>query len=75
MLLSHDITRKDLEMVYLSPSSLCDSFDEYIDLRKWDVVKHPTAGIDGFEKNDKLYLKEFIKSTPAAKTRAWRSRL
>ena len=73
--MDHDISHRDVEMVYLSLSCLCDSVDEYIDLRKWSPAKHPTAGIIGQEQNGKLYLKEFAKSTPVAKVRAWRSRL
>ena len=69
MIMQNDISQKDVEMVYLSPSPYNDAFEEVLDLRR------PTAGIICEEKSSKLFLREMQKSTPAAKIRAWRSRL
>jgi hypothetical protein len=45
MIMKHDITKKDLDMVYLSPSCFLDAFEEELDLRRFDPTKSPTAGI------------------------------
>jgi hypothetical protein len=75
MILEHDITRRDIETVYLSPSSFLDAFDEVFNLRYFDATKFPTAGLECEEKNGKVYLRGMLPSSPAAKIRAWRSRL
>jgi hypothetical protein len=48
MMLHHDITSKEMEMVYLSPSLL--------DLRRYNPTISPTAGIVCEEKSSKLFL-------------------
>jgi hypothetical protein len=75
MILEHDISRRDIETVYLSPSSFLDAFEEVINLRYFDATKFPTAGMECEEKNGKVYLRGMLPSSPAAKIRAWRSRL
>ena len=75
MIFEHDISKKDLELVYLSPSPYHNAFEEVLDLRRYDPTLSPTAGITCEEKSSKLFLREMQKSTPAAKIRAWRSRL
>jgi hypothetical protein len=76
MIFQHDISRRrDIESVYLSPSSFLDAFEEEIHLRHFDATKFPTAGMECDEKNGKVYLHQMIPSSPAAKIRAWRSRL
>jgi hypothetical protein len=46
MILEHDITRRDIETVYLSPSSFLDAFEEVFNLRYFDATKFPTAGME-----------------------------
>ena len=71
----HDITSKDMAMVFLSPSPFHNSFEEVIPLRYFDPDKHPTAGMVCTEHNGRIYLSNIDASTPAAKIRAWRSRI
>jgi hypothetical protein len=71
----NDISSKDREMVYLSPSPFNNAFEEILDLRCYNPTISPTAGIICEEKSSKLFLRDMQKSTPAAKIRAWRSRL
>jgi hypothetical protein len=71
----HDISNKDLAMVYLSPSHYRNAFEEVLDLRKFQISHSPTAGLECQEKNGKLFLRNMTPSTPGAKIRAWRSRL
>ena len=75
MLANHDISSNDMQMVYLSPSPFHDAFEEAFQLRRFDPTRHPTAGLVLEEKNGKLYLRDISPSTPAAKIRAWRSRV
>eukprot|EP00804_Cyclotella_cryptica_P016939 CCRYP_001875-RA/>CCRYP_001875-RA protein AED:0.38 eAED:0.38 QI:0/0/0/1/0/0/3/0/857 len=71
----HDISQKDTMMVYMSPHPFRDSFEEEFCLRYFDNSKHPTAGIVCSQHNGRLYIRDIQPSTPAAKIRAWRSRL
>eukprot|EP00804_Cyclotella_cryptica_P009450 CCRYP_017763-RA/>CCRYP_017763-RA protein AED:0.37 eAED:0.18 QI:0/0/0/1/1/1/2/0/848 len=75
MMAKHDISSKDMEMVHLSPSPFTDSFEEVLQLRYFDPLQHPTAGMVYNECNGRIYLTNIEPSTPAAKLRAWRSRL
>lgn len=71
----HEISNKDLQMVYLSPHAFKNSFEEVLDLRKYTSSMSPTAGLLCKESNGRLYFRDAEPSTPAAKIRAWRSRL
>ena len=71
----HDISRKDVMMIYLSPHPFRNSFEEEFRLKYFDNQKHPTAGLVCKENNKRLYLVDILPSTPAAKIRAWRSRI
>ena len=72
---THDISSRDLEMVYMSPSHYNDSFEEVLDLRRFDLRTSSTAGLKCQETSGKLFLRDMKPSTPAARIRAWRSRL
>jgi hypothetical protein len=67
MIMQNDILRKDVEMVYLSPSPYNNAFEEVLDLRRYNPTISPTAGIVCEEKSSKLFLREMQTSTPAAK--------
>ena len=69
------VTQEDPRQVYLSPTHLNISFEETIDLRKFDLDKHLTAGMHFTEKDDTLLLIGMAKSTPAAKIPRWRSQM
>ena len=60
--------------VYLSPSPYFEAFEEEIDLRKWNLNDHHTAGLVLIQKDESLVLANILKSTPAAKIDKWRSR-
>jgi hypothetical protein len=75
MLVKHDITQNDMMMIFLSPHPFRNSFEEEIRLRFFDSNKFPTAGLVCREHNGRLYLQDILPSTPAAKIRAWRSRI
>lgn len=75
MIMQHDICQKDVETVYLSPSPFHNAYEETLDLWQYNPTISPTAGLLCDERSLKLYLWEMMKSTLAAKIRAWRSRL
>ncbi len=64
-----------MEMIYMSPSPYHDAFDKVIDIRCFDLAKHPTAGLSLLEKNGQLILAHMSPSTPWAKLPRWRTRL
>jgi hypothetical protein len=55
MILDHDISKKDLELVYLSPSPYHNAFEEVLDLSRYNPTISPTAGIICEEKSSKLF--------------------
>jgi hypothetical protein len=71
----HGISTKDVDMIFLSPSPYENAFEEVVDLRLFSPEKHSCAGLHCHVKNGRLILVDIHKSTPAAKIRAWRSRL
>jgi hypothetical protein len=56
-----------MEMIYMSPSPYYDAFDEVIDIRRFDLGKHPTACLSLLEKNGQLILAHMSPGTPGAK--------
>ena len=62
-------------MVYLSHSHYNDSFEEELDLRRFDPRKSSTAGLKCQEKCSKLFLRDMKLSTPGSRIRAWKTRL
>ena len=59
----------------MSPDPYFDAFDEVIDIQKFDLTKHRTAGLCLLHSDDQLYLGSMTPSTPGAKIPRWRSRL
>ena len=75
MIMQLDVSKKDMEMVYLSPPPYNNAFEEVFNLHGYNPTISPTAGIVCEEKSSKLILCKMQKSTPAAKIRAWHLRL
>ena len=69
------ISRKDISPIYMSPCPYFDAFEEEIDLRKFDINKHRTAGLCLAQIDGRLILGGMAPSTPAAKIARWRTRL
>jgi len=64
-----------MAMVYVSPDPLHSAFKEDLDLRKFDLSHHQTAGLCFFEKDGRLFLSSMAPSTPGARIPRWRNRL
>jgi hypothetical protein len=67
------IEKEDLAVLYMSPTQYHNSFEQTMNLRKFDLSKHPTAGLELFEKDGRVHLARISRSTPAAKIPEWRS--
>jgi hypothetical protein len=65
----------DMAMIYMSPDPYGRTFKKEIDLRKWDLTKHRTAGMRFLEKDGRLVLASINASTPAARIKRWRTHI
>jgi hypothetical protein len=64
-----------MAMVYLSPDPFYGAFEEELDLQKFDLSRHPTAGLNFLEQDSRLYLASMEPGTPGARIPRWRTRL
>ena len=62
-------------MVYILPDDFYGAFEEELDLRKFTFSSHATAGLNLYEKDQRLYLASMAPSTPGARIAQWRTRL
>ncbi len=62
-------------MIYVSPDPSGNSFEEELDLRKFDITMHRSVGLCFFKKNGRLLLALMAPSTPGAHIPRWRTRL
>jgi hypothetical protein len=69
------IKKQDMAVIYMSPNPYNESFLQTVDLRNFDLLKHPTAGLEFYESGLRLHLRGITPSTPAAKIPDWRSQL
>jgi hypothetical protein len=60
------IGAEDMAMVYISPDPFYGAFKEELDLCKFDLSQHSTAGLNFFEKDQRLFLASMAPSTPSA---------
>ncbi len=64
-----------MAMIYMSPGPYFEAFEEVIDMARFDLNKHRTAGLCLAHVNGRLHLGGMAPSTPAAKILRWRSRI
>jgi hypothetical protein len=69
------IGKRDISMIYLSPDPYHDAFEEEVDIRRFDLTKHRTAGLCLAQHDGRLFLGGIAKSTPYAKIPQWRTRI
>ncbi len=65
----------DMELIYLSPDPYGRMFEEQLDLCRWDLDKHRSAGLCFIIKNNLMILASMDKSTPGARIAKWRTRI
>jgi hypothetical protein len=64
-----------MSMIYMSPNPYFDSFVQPLDLRKYDLTKHPTGGLNIYKANGQVYLTLMEPGSPAAKMPDWQTRV
>ena len=69
------IGKHDMATVYISPDPYFEAFEDVIDLRKFDLKQHRTAGLCLAHVDGRLFLGSMTPGTPGAKIPRWRSRL
>ena len=62
-------------MIYLSPDPYSDAFGQPLDLRKFNIATHATAGLSLLKFDGRLHLATMSPSTPAVKMKDWRARV
>ena len=67
------IGNNDTATIYMSPCPYHQSFEEELDLRKFDFSKHPTAGLQLFEKDKRVHLASMAPNSPGNKIYKWRT--
>ena len=69
------ISPQDMMMVYMSPDPYHVSFEQTMDLGKFDLSKHATGGLSLYVWDGRVHLASISPSTPAARIHGWRSRI
>jgi hypothetical protein len=69
------IGASDMAMINVSPDPYGGAFEEKLDLCKFDIATHHTAGLCFFKKNGRLLLASMAPSTPGTRIPRWRTRL
>lgn len=58
----------DIANIYMSPDPYHEFFEEEVDIRRFDLQKHQTAGLCLAELDGRLFLGDIAKSTPCARS-------
>ena len=66
---------QDMKMVYMSPDPYHDAFAQTVDLRKFDLTKHATGGLNLYVRDGRVHLGSIAPSTPTARIHGWRTRI
>jgi hypothetical protein len=70
-----DVTRRDMEMIYMSPDPYFEAFEEELNVQHVNLNKHHTAGLELYESSGRVFLRSMQPSTAAAKIPDWRTRI
>ncbi len=60
-------------MIYMSPNPYFDACEQPPDLRKFDLGKHATAGLNLYQSGGRVHIASMSCGTPAAKIPKWRA--
>ena len=74
-MLDFDVTRRDMEMIYMSPDPYFEAFEERLNVQHVNLTKHHTAGLELYESSGRVFLQSITPSTAAAKIPDWRTRI
>jgi hypothetical protein len=71
----YSIGKEDMAMIYISPDPFYGAFEEELDLRKFDLSRNSTAGMNFFAKDQHLFLASMALGTPGARIPWWRTQI
>ncbi len=63
----------DMAMIYISPNPYGGAFKKALDLHKFNIFKHHTAGLCFFDKNNHILLASMAPSTPGVCIPQWQT--
>jgi hypothetical protein len=69
------ISAEDMSMVYIFPDPFYGAFHEELDLHRFDLATHGTAGLNFVEKDQHLLLALIDPGTPGAHIPRWHTRI
>jgi hypothetical protein len=69
------ISGDDMATIYMSPNPYHQDFEEELNLRKFDLSWHETAGLSFVEHNNRLILATMSPHTPGDRIPRWRTHL
>jgi hypothetical protein len=69
------ITCRDVSSVYFSPDPCHSTFEERLDMRRYQAYVKQAGGMVFARGDDRLTLKSMTSSLPGTKLRAWRTRI
>jgi hypothetical protein len=69
------INGKDLATIYMSPEPYHQAFEEELNLCRFDLSRHKTAGLSFIEHNNRLILATMSPHTPGNRLPRWRTHL
>jgi hypothetical protein len=75
IMLDFNVTRRDMEMVYMSPDPYFEAFEETLHVQHVNLKKHATAGLELYESSGRVFLKSMTPGAAAAKIPDWHSRI
>ncbi len=75
VVLEYLIGALDMAMIYVSLDPYGTAFEEELDLHKFDINTHRTAGLCFFEKNNQILLASMAPSPPGARIPWWQTRI
>ncbi len=71
----YSIGKADVAMIYISPHPFYGAFKEELDLCKFNLSRHSTAGMNFFAKDQCLFLASMVPGTPGARIPRWRTQI
>jgi hypothetical protein len=71
----YSIGKEDMAIIYISLDPFYGAFEEKLDLCKFDLSRHSTAGMNFFAKDQRLFLTSMAPGTPGARIPWWRTRI
>jgi hypothetical protein len=73
ILLDFDVDHGNMAMIYMSRNLYFDACEQPLNLRKFNLGKHATAGLNLYQSGGRVHIASMSCSTPAAKIPGWKA--